>query len=550
MSKKYPHYLIGLLSLIFLAWFYMYSSHPFPGGIDTFNYLTVTNTSIYYGQLKYLSHPLSAWGLYPFSMVVGPTVFLGSGILLTRIDGLNLFLWFNFAMATVATLSMFSLLLKIKKDFRFVMTGTFVFIFTPRIMRFFLFTFGAREIFLFLTPIFMLLTIMSLQNRSEKKYLFLMLLFFFTLSIIHLNFLFLTPFIYAIGITILSEDMKYHKNVRKIKKVKFNRLINSQLSKTIFWIAIIAAIFFSIFIISELVPTQKINLELIREKGVLDGESNLIILTNIGISVLGGSSFGVLMFGIIGFLSVFHKKRKNSIESLFIIAAIASIPLTIVSIYSRPFVVLYTSIFAAYGFVWVTKQKIPLKKIVVFTLVLILIIGSFIFINITEPKGYGKRAVGQNSLSLEGRRVDYYVGYDTYNAGVYLRSSMSIKERYSSYKQPYIATRIGAISSRPRYSIWYSIDEMADFFDNGEWYVIKRFDYELTNPYSSIPPENVLYPEFFTGNLNNMEELAYERNITIIHTYPDEPLRDMNIFILHNNRYKIFENEENVFWRF
>ncbi len=549
-SRTKTIYYLGLLSLLFLLWAYIYPTHPFPGGIDEMNYLNLANTFVYYGNFKTLIHPLSAWGIYPFSPVPGTSILLGNGMLLTRINHLDIVMIYNYILGTLAILSMFALLFKIKKDFRFAMVGTFIFIFTPRLMEFFLFSLGARGLFHMMTPTFILLAIMYIQNKDEKKYLWLAIVTFFTISTIHLNFLFLIPFIYAMGVSILLINMKFQRHLRKLKSPILNKLVNSRFSKTLFWISVVTVIFLSLLAIAEFVPSHKFNLRILEETGFFKGGSNMEIMANVGVSMLGGSSFGVLMFGTLGFLAAFTIKRKEPVEYLLIIAAIASIPLALTSFYFRPFVVLYTSIFAAYGFIWIVKQNIPFKKIVVPILVIVMIIGSFAFINSRLPKGYGARDVSSRQPEPLHRHLDYYINYETYNAGLHLKYNLREYERYASYKRPFENNRLEVISTRALYGKYYSIHEAENFFSSDEWYVIRKRSLEITDPYMSIPHESIIYPELFVQNLDRMNELAVEHNITIVHTHPDEPLRDMNIFILNNNRYKIYENEENIFWRF
>lgn len=548
-SRKKFQYIFGLSSILLVLWALIYPSNHYPGGIDSVIYQSISNTILYYGKIKFFLHPLSAWGFYPFSHEPGTSIFLASSTLLTGINQFDIIIPLDYILGTMATMTIFCIMIKIKRDIRFVLIGTFIFTVAPRIIGYIVFVFTSRGFLILLTPTFLLLSILYLKKGDRKSHRIELLgfLVFFALSIIHKMFLLLIPFIFSLISVIVLEHYNFHENIKKFNRIKVYKFMNSRRSKAIFWLGLVVMIISSLILVTRLIPTRKINVIRFEQEGFFSGGGTLWIIANAGISMAGGVGIGFVLFGILGFLAVCSKERKRPIDTLFLLSFVVSIPLIMSSVYFRPFFVIYTSIFSGYGFLWLIKKNLPLKKVFVITLLIILIIGSVFYSSFMIERWHTAR----EREAKEDIRYNYYITHKTYNTGIYSRYNFVRGEKYASYSQPeLVSQRIELISTHARYESWYSIGEINRIVEGqGDYWKIVRTG-DIARPYSVEPSQDKMYENFIPSSRDYMQIIVLEHNITVVHTPPDEGENDNRITYMYNNFYKMYENDEDVFWKY
>lgn len=544
--KKMMYYFLFLF-LLFMMCMLIYPRGSYSGGVDTLDYQVASNTINYYGNIKYLMHPISIWGLYPFSLPSGVPIFLSVATQLTGMHVIQNPIVLNYIFGLFIILTSIALSLKIKKDFLFVLGSSFVISLSPRFISYLTGIFEARGLIAYLFPFWFLLIAMFYKNEDPKKYLALSFFVFFFISIIHLNFLFFIPiFICMIIIKIEEISNKISVIKKRIQKVKFRNyriysVMQHRLTKGIFWFLLSLTFLFLLLYMGErgLIPTGRYDPSRFEEGGFISGWGTFSALVNIIISMSGGAGAGFFILGVIGFFVAFSVPRKTTLDSLFLFSFIFSIPLTATSVYFRPFFVIYAAFFAGYGLLWINKRLVSKKKVLLILLVIVLIISTSLF----TPYMSSRWIKGMSSED-----TDFYTNEHVFNNGIYLRYNHNEEHRFAEHRRFRDSKRLEIISGAPRYRNPFSINEMIHIVEMETWSIQKTG--MLHQPYISSPGEELLYPRFLAGNFDRMMNLAVEHNITIVYTNPDIDYLNIRLFQMSERRYKIYENDEGIFWRF
>jgi len=148
----------------------------------------------------------------------------------------------------------------------------------------------------------------------------------------------------------------------------------------------------------------------------------------------------------------------------------------------------------------------------------------------------------------EVTKMDYYTGEHVFQTGVYLRYNHDINERFADYRKPLDQERLEIISGAPRYGNPYSIDEIENIIQKDLWAIKETGQFH--DPYGIDPPIWRIYPRFFAGNFDRVNELSIERNVTVVYTPPLDDAMDYYFEYLVNNKYTIYHNERDLLWHF
>ena len=186
---------------------------PHELGCDSFFIHDLANSISEYGYAKWVIHPLSFFGLYPYSYASGVPHLLS---ICSSITGLG----------TEWTIYMVSLLLGILGIFgAFVMAGefsdnfyfkalvAFIFSLSPLALKFTVWTVSTRGMLLMLLPLF-IWGLLRLYKEYRHKYLFLSVLLFILLASSHKMFVLTLPIIAAYLLAILLPRIEKRINTK------------------------------------------------------------------------------------------------------------------------------------------------------------------------------------------------------------------------------------------------------------------------------------------------------------------------------------------------
>jgi hypothetical protein len=190
-----------------------YPVTPHELGNDAFFIHGLANSISEYGYAKWVIHPLSFFGLYPYSYASGVPHLLS---ICSSITGLGM----------ECTIYMVSLLLGIIGIFgAFVMAGefsdnfyfkalvAFIFSLSPLALKFTLWTVSTRGMLLMLLPLF-IWCLLKVYKGYQHRYLFLSMLFFILLASAHKMFVLTLPIIAAYFLAILLPRIARKINVK------------------------------------------------------------------------------------------------------------------------------------------------------------------------------------------------------------------------------------------------------------------------------------------------------------------------------------------------
>ncbi len=540
-------------------WMMIYPWSPYSGGADTKDYQYLSNTITHYGSLIHVMHPISLWGQYPFSMPAGAPVFLSAATQLTGIHVIQNVIILDYILGMFLLLTSICLFMKIKKNFLFVFGGALIITLSPRFIAYLTGLFEARGFIALMFPFWLLLLIFAYKNNLKKKYLTLVIFTFIIISTIHLNFLFFTPVIISIIFIKLKESGLSIPKVRKLinrirsKNRTVYRISSHRISKWFFWFFLILLFSVLLIYIGERgwVETIRYDPSRFEEGGFISGYGILGTIISIAISMSGGAGFGFFILGVIGFFVALSIPRKSSIEILFLYSFILSIPFMATAVYFRPFFVIYAAFFSGYGLYWLGKKRFFTKKSIASIFMIFLIVSTCLFSSFMVSRWAENISAGiiqRQRPEAEVTKMDYYTGEQVFQTGVYLRYNHDTDERFADYRKPLDQERLEIISGAPRYGNPYSIDEIESVIRQDLWGIIETG--QLHDPYGIDPPMWRIYPRFFAGDFDRIEELATDRNVTIVYTSPPNESSDQYMEYLIENRYIFYENDKDALWGF
>ena len=381
MSRKITHH-ISLLFTVLIALtlrFYIIISSGVDHeiGIDSFFYHSEANVLIKYHTFTWWLHPLSLWGLYPYSDTPAAPTFVAQISLLSGLSVEQSILLFDIFIVFFGGFSMYLLSLKLKKSVVFSFFTTVVYVSAPIILLGTIWSLGEREFMVYTIPFLTLLLVYIIKGTHKWIMFGLAILLLFVISTIHLTFIFLYGlFVGMIFIEIIRKFVPFRR-----LKYFFNRKQWLNLSLSLFLLLIGTYFLFIINVFFDMPPSFSIkNYE---STALFKGTNPFIILVNIGVSLSGGVGILLPIFLPIGILYIIYKKRIGRMENYLFWSFLFSLPILINRLYSRPVMVFLSSLFIGYG-VWYLLAHIKISRkdisrIIKISLVVFLLLSSTYF---------------------------------------------------------------------------------------------------------------------------------------------------------------------------
>ena len=339
--------MLGILFTFFFAItirFYMLASsnviHEI--GIDSFFYHNEAAVLLKYHSYTWWLHPLSLFGLYPYSDSPGVPTLIAQ---YSSISGLPIefsILVFNIIIVFFAVFSMWILSLKIKNNFYFTFFTTTIFIFAPILIIRTQWSIGEREFLVFLLPFISILIFYILQGHHTHMMVVLTAFTYFTFLTIHL----ISLFVYGLFLPIFISRGSISSICRNFcLKIHLNKIFDFGVS-----ILLITFSFYSLFILNVIFDMPySFSIINYTQTSLFSGTDPFTILLNIAVSLSGAVGILLPIFLPLGLLAIILHKNYNLQYKYLYWAFVFSLPILINRMYSRPIIVFLSSMFIGYG---------------------------------------------------------------------------------------------------------------------------------------------------------------------------------------------------------
>lgn len=479
-SKRVNYLLIGFLVLLNVV--FRYPSFPHEIGDDSFIIHSLSNTISVNGCAKWVVHPLSLFGFYPFSKSSGELFLLSGASQSTGIEIEVVILLISTLLGIFAIFTAYIMAREFKNDDLFTFIIAFNYSLTPTLLGFTTWTISTRGMFMVFLPLF-IWSLLRCRHRlqSVAKNIALTLLFFVTLLSTHrMSILIPLILISYVGAVI------FYRTYRE-----FFTLFTPSYKKIVIAVCRLSIISFILITFFLLLNPNSEVLSAAREYWLYGhhwkGSGFYTILLNMGyyyMKIIGALVF----FGVVGFIAVLVKPTKysNKFESLFpTFLIIIGTPLLIVHIYSPEFFMIVFCIFIGYGIVTIVTLFKRYKKIVF----IIIIVSMLIFLVYAKYiSNYGSLDICKDKEWRDNLGNTLWVNEETYNTALFMHQ-YSRKTTFACNENR-IARRIYAISGIPNLrDMNYFVYDLADIDDleiemtsifeiysNGTFYHLKNKD--------------------------------------------------------------------------
>ncbi len=540
-SKRVNRMLFLLLIVVNIVMRYPLAAHE--GGMDGFFMHATAYQLIIHEQGHWLIHPYSYLGFYPLSYPASMPFLLGSITTASFIDVELSVLLLGMVMGILSAFSMFMLLREMKKDDMLCFLGAILFSTSPLFVTFSAWQASSRLLFMGLLPMFCWLLIRCRSIINARNYILLIIPL--TLAVLASHRLAITLFLLIIAFFVSNI-------VQSMIKMGTKSTIRFQATHTVIrWsspFAIMAIIFGLLFFgIGDI--SQALNIDISSEYEVgafFVGTDTLSIALNIIVSLFGRAGI-LLPFAVLGIFILMWKKNKTQVEYFIIASLLALTPFISVRTYGIYAILVFLTIFIAYGLNFFLEFIGSRKKQMLASLVFLLV-TSMVFSNMMTVRW----TAGENNWMSE----------DQYETGLFLRYEADAATISPGGDD---TARAIAISGNPdihtRQDLMISAGwiEPADFLvrpiGSSELSFSTDTLFIITNNYEK-PIINILHSSIVMEDIQNLFkkydiQYAVEDNSLPggYRGYGNEYQHpDVIFYSLHGNCYRTFNNGEQSIW--
>ena len=343
VGTKTQYALLMITGIIAILFRYPTSSFMIDHANDSHFYTFLANSITYFSRAKWILHPLSYMGQYPFSSTTGYPMFLSSISQMAGVQTDIALLCLTYLISIVGILGMFLFLREMFENPLFSISGTFFFALMPITIWYSSWSLTDRIFVVYITPFFLFFI---LKSARTNRHIFT----FMALATLLFTFLF-----HKISYFLLPVFLSYLLS-GAIAKGKFN--MPSALKKRArwFWLFLLLISFEgSVLFFAGLGSSYT--------HGILGtGPALLTPTINAFVSLVGGANLAVFL-SIPGIFYLLWIKYRERAHIFLIVTLLAIFPLLQFRLYSRPFVSIFLIISAAYAVYW-GREILDRKKFV------------------------------------------------------------------------------------------------------------------------------------------------------------------------------------------
>ena len=431
LPGKTKYSLLGF-TLVFTLLF-KYPSEPHESGKDSF---IVHSLAQYLQDLHFapwLVHPLSAYAMYPFSYAPGMSFILAS---LSNLTGLSIelsILLFSVIISFVGAYGMFMFTGEISDRFDVKFVASFLFVFTPTLSTFLIWTISTRGPFICLMTLLLWAFGRTINARHKGRFFLVALIFLLILPTIHRFALILPIVLLALLASYLSilgleftdrASIYYRENVMIVSAIIF------------------AFMLFLFYLQVAAVDIYAPSMDYFSVWFAYGGRDSPLTLA-INILVYYGMSMGILMlFGGLGLASVLGNVNKTRMEWSLLYLIVFFALFLMDRTYLKMFVAPLFLPLLAIGLVAVMDKIEYRKDLYTILFASLLLIAAY----------HGSFATRQHSevLAVEEMGYHHHMDEGPYNTAIYIRDTMYTPRGPVAIHNDFVdRQRIGGVSGMP-----------------------------------------------------------------------------------------------------
>ena len=363
-SKRSKYLLLGLLTLLNVIIRLPMTSHE--NGIDSF-YIHALSTSISnFGFAKWIIHPTSFFGLYPYSYPSAQPFILSS---LSQSIGISIeytILLFSIFLGLVALFSSFILSNEIFDNDLYSILMAFLYSMAPNFIKYTYWQTSTRGLFMAMFPLLIWL-FLRYGNRLEKKYVIMLLMSLVFLLATHRVSMFLPIIIFAYLVALVSNHF-----LKNYVKSSSSMIFNVHVMYVLFFVSL------SLFLI-QFTEFSILDLNDYHSGYWWSGTDFISIILNMSADYSSKISV-LLFFAIAGFVKLISKSEKNVGELFILLSFIVLLPFMGMENYSPLIMFPFLTILTVVGIIAILDNLIKWKKgKAVFVILCVIISTSFVF---------------------------------------------------------------------------------------------------------------------------------------------------------------------------
>lgn len=263
--KRTRYQLMAVFSGILVSLLMRYPLVPHEQGWDSFIIHQMGQSVNRYGYMKWVIHPLSYIGYYPYSYASGVPAVLSS---ISQISGLEMeytILLFCFFESVLFFLLAYMAASQFTNKFMFKMFVAFLYSLSPGVIWFSDWTVSTRGALIMLMPLFIFLLFKSQSHESRNKMLGLALFIFLMAATIHNMFLFFLIILIAFFISKVIFTMKYAVSSTSVGKKGARR--TRLMIQGVFLLVFLGLIYVPVFLNLGLSSYRHINYDMMMDLG-------------------------------------------------------------------------------------------------------------------------------------------------------------------------------------------------------------------------------------------------------------------------------------------
>lgn len=401
-SKKNKYILLTLLVILNII--FRIPSIPHEYGVDTFVVHSYANLISSHGFANWIVHPLSIFGMYPFS-IPSAVPFMQSGY--SQSTGLNMEYTILLTSIIIGLIGMFTsyfMAKEMKDDDLFALLVSYTFSLSPVFLSYTIWTTSTRHLFIALVPLFILGLLRSYKKHQDRlRYILLTIVLFILLGTIHHLVILLAPILIAYSIALIFEPIK-------IKYYAFNKKINLVSLIVLF-------IWFSIYML--FIALQVYQLYFYKDFNILwkyqsgffsSGFDAKSLFINMFVDY--GSKIGILsLFGVLGLVILFKKSKRKLYQNFLLMILLIFAPIISMGWYVPLVLLPFFCVLLVYGMLKLINFKI-IQKFAVYLILICLLMSTVFSIFMLSH---------WDILTLPLIQKVKYLQDSTYNLGIYLK---------------------------------------------------------------------------------------------------------------------------------
>jgi hypothetical protein len=367
--SKRSRYLI-LLLLTVLNVIFRIPTIPNERGIDSFKIHSYANLISADGFANWIVHPLSIFGMYPFSTPVA-VPFFQSGI--SQSADLSMkyaILITSILIGLIGMITSYMMAKEIKNDDMFAFLVAFCFSLSPLFLSYTIWTTSTRNLFVALVPVFIWGLLKFYNTPQDRwKYAILAVISFVLLGMIHHLVLLLIPIVVSYFICLIFKYVKIELYIS-----------NNHISLTTLYKSYIYILIYTFFIAIQgfrLFVYKNLNIWWQYQSGTFFHGND--VLTLVGNMIIDyASSVGILsIFAIIGLLPILVNSNRDISQNFILITLLVFSPIMMWGTYTPLVLLSFFCMLIAYGILYLKDVKF-IKKYNI-RLITLCILVSIIF---------------------------------------------------------------------------------------------------------------------------------------------------------------------------